>query len=424
MKTGSVLKLGKVIVIFAMLLVGLGIIPAARAATISDVFPAALSHYAYGGWQGPFGDGTAGRLFPTADGTGIYADATYNGLVWALRSSPEFSSIDMSMHFSIPNRDFTSADYFALLLLLHSPTTPPSTPPGTNCDGTCSYVSAQSGVKLLYRIGFNQLVITNGPGNITLSQVPLPAVALNQPHEARAVYTAGNLSVYLDGGLIVNLQTTNVPSGQVGFETYRTDLIMNSITLTSPPAQKLSISLTGSFDYLLQETVPIQIAGLVTSASTGQPVSGANVTIQIVDTSGNTIVSSTTMVENSPGTGVYIWTSNATIQRLHLPKGLYLATVTATLSGGPTASAILSFHIDPPMDIAPQPVLSTPWIIAITLLASSSATAIIAIGLQRMRRLRQAVSNTLFFTFPGPPSRVSQPRTLRKSRLLRNLQLG
>src|SRR5712691_4177670 len=137
-----------------MLLIGFALIPAAKATTISDIFPAALSNYSYGGWQGPFGDGTAGRLFPTSDGTGIYADATYNGLVWALRSSPEFSSIDMTIHFSIPNRDFTTADYFALLLILHSPTTPPSTPQGTNCDGTCSYVTALTGFKILYRIGF------------------------------------------------------------------------------------------------------------------------------------------------------------------------------------------------------------------------------------------------------------------------------
>ena len=372
----------------SVLLISLTIIPAANAATISDLFPGALSNYAYGGWQGPFGDGTAGRLFPTSDGTGISADATYNGLVWALRSSPEFPSIDMSMHFSIPNRDFTSADYFALLLILHSPTTPPSTPPGTNCDGTCSYVSAPSGFKLLYRVGFNQLVITNGLGNVTLSQVSLPSVALNVPHEARAVYVAGNLSVYLDGGLLVSLQTPNIPPGQVGFETYRTDLIVNSIILVSPPAQKLSISLTGSFDYLLQETVPIQVAALVTDASTGQAISGANVTIQVVDTSGSTVVSSTPMVEKTPRTGIYIWTSNATIQRLHLPKGVYLATVTATLSGGPATSAILSFHIDPPVDAAPEPILSTPWIIAIAVLASSSVTGIITIGLQRMRRIR------------------------------------
>src|SRR6266571_2010513 len=230
------------VLIAFVLLTALSLPPRVRGTSYSDVFPAALSNYAFGGWQGPFGDGTAGRLFPTSDGTGIYADATYNGLVWILRSSPEFSSIDMTMHFSIPNRDFTDADYFALLLILHSPTTPSSTPPGTNCDGTCSYVAGQSGFKLLYRIGFNQLVITNGPGNVTLSQVSLPPVALNQPHDARATYAAGNLTVYLDSVQLATLQIPNVPPGQIGFETYRTDLIVNTITLVGSPVPGFALS--------------------------------------------------------------------------------------------------------------------------------------------------------------------------------------
>lgn len=370
-------------------MVALTTVPSARATTISDVFPSALSNYSFGGWQGPFGDGTAGRLFPTSDGTGIYADATYNGLVWALRSTPEFASIDMTMQFTIPNRDFTPADYFALIVMFHSPTTPVSTPPGTNCDGTCSYVNAPTGFKLLYRIGFNQLNISNGLGNASFSIVPLPPVPLNQPHQARAVYQSGSLQVYLDGTLLSSVQTPNMPPGQIGFETYRTDLIVNSFTLVSPPAQKLSISLTGSFDYILQETIPIQIAALVTSTSTGQPVSGANVTIQVTDTLGTQVVSLTPVPERTPGTGIYVWTSNATIQRLHLPKGIYLATVTASLQGGPVSSAILSFHIDPPVDTASQPILSTPLIVVVTAIAASSITVLTTLGLRKRSHSRQ-----------------------------------
>src|SRR5437870_11847608 len=63
------------------------------------------------------------------------------------------------------------------------------------------------------------------------------------------------------------------------------------------------------------------------------------------------------------------------------PIRIYLTAVTASLTGAPTAHAILSFHIDPPIDAAPEPV-SSPWIIAITALASSGATIIISIGLQ------------------------------------------
>src|SRR6266571_2544797 len=166
------------VLIAFVLLTALSLPPRVRGTSYSDVFPAALSNYAFGGWQGPFGDGTAGRLFPTSDGTGIYADATYNGLVWILRSSPEFSSIDMTMHFSIPNRDFTDADYFALLLILHSPTTPSSTPPGTNCDGTCSYVAGQSGFET-YR---TDLIVNT----ITLVGSVVPGFALSV-NPARAV---------------------------------------------------------------------------------------------------------------------------------------------------------------------------------------------------------------------------------------------
>jgi hypothetical protein len=42
------------------------------------------------------------------------------------------------------------------------------------------------------------------------------------------------------------------------------------------------------------------------------------------------------------------------------------------------------------VDSASQPVLSTPWIIAIAAFASSSATAIMSMGLQRIRRSRRA----------------------------------
>ncbi len=381
-------KFRKVILISSILFIGLRLTPAVKATTISDIFPAALPNYAYGGWQGPFGDGTAGRLFATADGTGIYADATYNGLVWALRSTPGFPSVDMTMHFSIPNRDFTSADYFALLLIFHSPTTPPSTPPGTNCDGTCSYVSALSGFKIFYRMGFGQLIVANSMANVTLAQVSLPAISTNQPHDARALYVPGSLSVYLDGALLVAVKTTNVAPGQIGFETYRTDLIVNSMTLASPLPQSLSISLTGSFDYLLQETVPAQVAALVTDSSTGQPIAGANVTIRVVDTSGNLIVPPTPMPEKPLGTGVYVWTSNSTLQRLHLAKGIYLATVNASMSGVPVAYAILSFHVDPPVDTASEPVLSLPWVIAISALASATATIVLSTSISKIRHSR------------------------------------
>jgi len=134
-----------------ILLLGFTLVRVASASTYADDFPAALSNYVYGGWQGPFGDGTAGRLFPTADSTGIYMDATYNGYVWALRSSPEFSDADMTVRFVLPNRDNTEADWFGLWMLAHNPTTPP----GGSCTTVCPFIVPESGLWLLFRVGFN-----------------------------------------------------------------------------------------------------------------------------------------------------------------------------------------------------------------------------------------------------------------------------
>lgn len=319
--------------------------------------------------------------------------ATYNGYVWAIRSSPEFTGIDMTMRFTIPNRDNTDADAFGLQLLYHNPMTPSGGICTSGGPTICSYVSAQSGLKLYFRIGNSQLYINlfaNGQQS-ALNQLSVPTVTLNQPHDLRATYSSGNLALYLDEVQLVSMQTPNVPAGEIGFEAYRTDMIVNTVTLVGTPTQRLSISLTGSFDYLLQETVPAQVAAIVTDASTGQPVSKANVTIQVVDSSGNTIVPSTSMPGQPVGAGVYVWTSNGTLQRLHLPKGIYLARVTASLTGTPTALAILSFHVDPPVGAASEASLSLPWIIAVTTLAASSASIILLTGFQRFKRSRQEI---------------------------------
>jgi PKD repeat protein len=216
-----------------ILLLGFTLVRVASASTYADDFPAALSNYVYGGWQGPFGDGTAGRLFPTADSTGIYMDATYNGYVWALRSSPEFSDADMTMRFVLPNRDNTEADWFGLWMLAHNPITPP----GGSCTTVCPFVVPESGLWLQFRVGFNQLVVTRFAGGVAASSttVPLPLVALNQPHDARAIYQGGSLIVYLDSVQLLNWPAPDVPAGQVGFEVYRTDMIVDATNVVSGP---------------------------------------------------------------------------------------------------------------------------------------------------------------------------------------------
>ena len=222
----------------SLILLGLTLVPVASATTYLDDFPAALSNYVYGGWQGPYGDGTAGRLFPTGDGTGIYMDATYNGYVWALRSSPEFTDADMTMQFVLPNRDYTTADSFRLLMLFHNPTTPPD---GSCID--CSLVVPESGLSLNFRMGSNVLGVARYAGGEVVSStiVPLPPVALNEPHEARAVYDEGSLIVYLDSVQLLSWSAPDVPAGQVGFDVYRVDMIVDVVSIVGTE-QPVSVS--------------------------------------------------------------------------------------------------------------------------------------------------------------------------------------
>ena len=88
-------------------------------------------------------------------------------------------------------------------------------------------------------------------------------------------------------------------------------------------------------------------------AETMEPVSGANVTIEIYDPEGNLWVSDN-MTERLLGTGVYEWQSTETIRRLmrhrKLRKGVYLVHAQASYRGGPIATDILEFHIDPPLE--------------------------------------------------------------------------
>jgi hypothetical protein len=312
--------------------------------------------------------------------------ATYNGYVWALRSSPEFTKMDLTMRFTLPTRDFTIADYFELTLLYHNP----ATPSGGLCTSSgptmCSYVTAQSGLSIAYRLGFGQLIVSayaNGVGTL-LNQTSLPVITLNTPHEARAVYSDGSLKVYLDSAQLLGIQTPRIPAGQIGFNVYRMDMIANTLTLVGTPVQRLLMSLTGSFDYLLRENVHVQISAMVTDAATGLSVTGADVSIQIFDSSSNVVIPSTQMLEG-PTDGVYLWTSSGTVGQLNLAKGVYLAQVTGSLHGGPSTNAILSFHIDPPVEDSAEPFFATFSIAAILGAVSAWAAAILAVR-GRVRR--------------------------------------
>lgn len=115
----------------------------------------------------------------------------------------------------------------------------------------------------------------------------------------------------------------------------------------------LAVKLSGEFDYLFMENVKIRVATLVTDAETMEPISNADVTMEIYDPDGELWVSAN-MVERLPARGIYEWKSAKTIRQLmshrQLRKGIYLVHVQASYYGGPTATDILEFHIDPPQE--------------------------------------------------------------------------
>jgi hypothetical protein len=111
--------------------------------------------------------------------------------------------------------------------------------------------------------------------------------------------------------------------------------------------QQLLLELSGNFDFLLKEDIRVQIVGLLTDLETGDPVSGATVTITIFDPDGNELLF-TTMTEEVPGSGIYIYRDPQTLKDLDLPKGIYMVQGKAIGADGEEAYDVIQFHIDPP----------------------------------------------------------------------------
>jgi len=113
--------------------------------------------------------------------------------------------------------------------------------------------------------------------------------------------------------------------------------------------RRLTVRLTGEFDYLRMEPVNIRLAALVRDAETMEPVSNAAVNVEIYDAAGN-LWGSAPMQEKILESGVYEWFSAGTIGQLRLSKGVYLVRAGASFRDGPMAYDILEFHIDPPAE--------------------------------------------------------------------------
>jgi hypothetical protein len=108
---------------------------------------------------------------------------------------------------------------------------------------------------------------------------------------------------------------------------------------------RLAIRLSGAFDYLSSEGITIEIAALVTNATTLDPVSGANVTITITNPKGLVWLSDR-MIQRSPG--VYVWESSQAVKDVVAEQGagIYLVQAEASFSGHKNSTDVLLFRID------------------------------------------------------------------------------
>lgn len=345
-----------------------------------DDFPEALSNYLTGGWQGPFGDGTGGTIFPTADGQAIYMDGTVNALAFAYRMSPEFSDFEATMRFVIAKRDSTEADRLFFHLRWNDPVFP-------TC---CNFGHAASGIWLDVNVGRNSLRVfaeEDYQTGSTLTAVPVN-LFVGVPYEIRISYVGDRLMTFIDSVQVLDFRTRENPAGLFAFHASRLDLIVDWIAfngqITEP--KTLVVEPSGSFDYLFREGVPIRIIALVKDATTQSPVSGADVTIEIYDQT-NSLWVSDRMSERVPASGMYEWSSGKTIRELNVTKGVFLARIQASFEGGPTAHAVILFHIDPPAEAdSPIPGSFITLVAIATVWGLSLATVATGALVSRIRR--------------------------------------
>jgi hypothetical protein len=138
-----------------------------------------------------------------------------------------------------------------------------------------------------------------------------------------------------------------------------TDEVNRTLNVTVG-TRTLSVTLSGEFDYAFKEPVTIKILALVKDIKSRQPISNADVNIEIYAPNGH-LLWSDQMVEMENGNGVYTWESEETIQDImkgpHWQpfKGVYIVYVQSSYNAGPTSYEALEFHIDPPAESSNTP---------------------------------------------------------------------
>ncbi|MFW9889036.1 MAG: hypothetical protein ACFFER_12690, partial [Candidatus Thorarchaeota archaeon] len=135
--------------------------------------------------------------------------------------------------------------------------------------------------------------------------------------------------------------------------------------------RRLTLKLSGSFDYLEKEKIHLQLAALLTDMYTGEPITGATVTFDLYAPDGSLILSEVFDEDTEPG--VYIFTALLTINDLKtiLVKGIYLVYAQSVSLDGLNAIDMIQFHIDPPGETPDSSLLPK---------VSGSSSVVLAMG--------------------------------------------
>ncbi|MFQ5980197.1 MAG: hypothetical protein ACE5OZ_18850 [Candidatus Heimdallarchaeota archaeon] len=156
-------------------------------------------------------------------------------------------------------------------------------------------------------------------------------------------WTGGNITVSLEDLSVGLYNYTLVVNDTYGNQV--SDIVWVTIYI------RLTLQLSGEFDYKRKEPIHVQAAALVTDNNHHRPISGADVNLSLYYPEGP-LVASAMLLEKTETPGVYLWRSPRTLEQMDLPFGIYLAYFKASIGGGPSTIGILQLHYDPPSEEA------------------------------------------------------------------------
>ncbi len=164
------------------------------AQSVADTFPAALSIYDTGGWQGPGGGTDTGGTITPDPFSGVVMDGTFNALVFAVRRvPPDWLDVTFYLPVTLVRRDHGENDSMSIALLLRDPVLP---------GGCCATVHGTSAVWVNVNYSKSRVQVyeeRNGNAQFPIFETPI-IVGDNVPIDIRLTLRSAFLTVSLNGG--------------------------------------------------------------------------------------------------------------------------------------------------------------------------------------------------------------------------------